>query len=209
MYRTLLQDALQLTCLTLVFGRVERVTRHEDGIRPETDTDHTVMLGIMACAFAAKYEPTLDRGLIAQFALVHDLVEAYAGDTVTSHILSPDEQELKAMREAQAFRIIKADTADSLPWVSEAISEYDSLRSPEARYVKAFDKILPKLTHILNECAVLADGAGDLYHTRQRQQMVDWVGEMPWLINLWEQSVARVLAIAYAKKSGDRPGGKE
>ena len=67
--------------LALRFGRVDRITYHDDGVTAESDTDHTVMLGLIACAFAAAHLPDLDVGLIAEFAPVHDLVEVYAGDT--------------------------------------------------------------------------------------------------------------------------------
>ena len=36
-----LDRALVLARIALAFGRVERATFHEDGVRPETDTDHT------------------------------------------------------------------------------------------------------------------------------------------------------------------------
>ena len=42
--------AIRLADLILRFGRVNRATYHPDGERPESDTDHTVMLGILACA---------------------------------------------------------------------------------------------------------------------------------------------------------------
>jgi hypothetical protein len=47
--------------------------------QPESDTDHTVMLALIACALAPIVDARLDVGLVAQYALVHDLVEAYAG----------------------------------------------------------------------------------------------------------------------------------
>jgi putative hydrolase of HD superfamily len=74
---------IELAQLCLRFGRVDRATTHEDGQRHETDTDHTVMLGVIACAFASSCGLDLDIGKVAQFALVHDLVEAHAGDTNT------------------------------------------------------------------------------------------------------------------------------
>lgn len=61
---------VELGRLALQFGRVNRITYHPDGHRPETDTDHTVMLGLIACAFAASHMPDLDRGVIAAYALV-------------------------------------------------------------------------------------------------------------------------------------------
>ena len=74
--------AVRLAALVLQFGRVNRATFHPDGIRRETDTDHTVMLGVLAAALASRWHTLgLNVGRVAEFALVHDLAEAYAGDT--------------------------------------------------------------------------------------------------------------------------------
>ncbi len=41
--------------MALAFGRIDRITFYEDGGTPESDSDHTVMLGLVACAFAARH----------------------------------------------------------------------------------------------------------------------------------------------------------
>ncbi len=61
-----LDRAVDIAKLALQFARVRRVTRHEDGRRPEFDSDHTVMLAILACDMAPE---GLDLGLVAQFAI--------------------------------------------------------------------------------------------------------------------------------------------
>lgn len=155
--RTQTIKVIELAQLCLQFGRVCRATTHEDGQRPETDTDHTVMLSVIACAFAAQYEPTLDIGKIAQFALVHDLVEAYAGDTNT--LLSRTgsaEDSSKVIREAEAHKRIGKNFNSVFPWLSQTIEQYERLDSREARFVKTLDKVMPKITHILNQGAMLA-----------------------------------------------------
>lgn len=146
--REFLDKTVELSRMLFSFGEVERVTHHPDGKRPETDTTHSVMLGVMACAFAREYAPDLDIGKIAQFALIHDLVEVYAGDTNTfAKDVSHHDKEIN---EAKALKRIKEEFDATYPWISKTIDEYESLSSPEARYVKVFDKILPKITHILN-----------------------------------------------------------
>lgn len=135
--------------LALQFGRVDRVTFHEDGETPESDTDHTVMLGLIAPAFAAEFLPQLDPHLVASFAMVHDLVEAYAGDTPTLNI-TPEQARLKRVREHDAFLQIQDQFRETLPWVANMIEEYEAQDMPEARFVKAMDKQMPKITHILN-----------------------------------------------------------
>ena len=140
---------LELGKLSLLFARVNRATFHEDGITPESDTDHTVMLGLSVCSFASACMSHLDIGKVAQFAFVHDLVEAYAGDT-NSLGMSGDVQIIKEERERAAFLKIKEQFKDSLPWVHTTIEAYESLESEEAKFVKAFDKIMPKVTQFLN-----------------------------------------------------------
>ena len=142
-----LTRAVALARLTLAFARVERVTFHEDGVRPETDADHTVMLGLIACDFAPE---GLDRGLVAQFALVHDLVEAYAGDVQT---LTLDEagRTAKGEREAVALERIAQECGEA-SWLVSMVKLYEEQKLPEARFVRVMDKVLPKLTHMLNAC---------------------------------------------------------
>jgi len=106
------------------------------------------MLGIVACALASELRPDLDVGLIAQYAFIHDLVEVYAGDTVTLGISETEKQE-KNRREAEAFERIKNEFG-SFPWLIMTIEDYEKLSTTEARFVKGVDKIMPTITHILN-----------------------------------------------------------
>lgn len=110
------------------------------------------MLSISVCAFASMYMPRLDLGKVAQFAIVHDLVEAYAGDT-NSLGMTGDIKSIKEEREHAAFIKIKNQFSQSFPWIHSTIADYESLKSDEAKFVKAFDKIMPKVTQVLNEGA--------------------------------------------------------
>ena len=147
----------ELAKLTLAFARVERVTFHEDGVRRETDADHTVMLGIVACAWASASENAspgrvflkLDLGLVAQFALVHDYPEVYSGDTSTFAISGAD-RAAKEAREAIARHHVHERFVDDLPWLPRMIERYERQEDPEARYIKLLDKVLPKFLHAWN-----------------------------------------------------------
>jgi hypothetical protein len=70
--------------LVLRFGRTYRITLHDDGTTPESDTDHTVMLALIACALAPTVDTRLDMGLVGQYALVHDLVGCRCGPSNSS-----------------------------------------------------------------------------------------------------------------------------
>ncbi len=164
-----LARALRLAKIALAFGRVGRATRHEDGIRVETDTDHTTMLGLVACELAPPY---LDRAKVAAFSLVHDLVEVYADDTQTL-VISPEEMAAKRVREDAARVRLVAELGEG-SWVASMLTTYEAQREPEARFVRLIDKVLPKLTHAFNGCAAampLTDRTGFIVaHERQLQR---------------------------------------
>lgn len=182
--------------LTLAFGRVNRITYHEDGTTPESDTDHTVMLGLIACALANLWYPRLDPGLVAQLALVHDLVEVYAGDTPT---LTFDRERAaeKARREADAAERLVREFTDSLPWVPDLIAEYEQRSGPEARFVRAVDKLLPKITHLLNDCTTLIEqgiSGSELHDSWRRKSadLSDYAGDFPELLALMDELMDRI-----------------
>ena len=179
--REVIDACHNLARLIFAFGRVERATHHEDGVRKETDADHTVMLGIMACAYAKEFAPHLDIGKIAQFALVHDLVEAYAGDVNTYGLTSTDAQTEKEEGEAAALARIKQEFDSVFPWIAKTIEEYESLESSEARFVKVFDKVLPKIVHTLNNGASVRSFGGTKektisFHTHQFEKLQNSYG---------------------------------
>jgi putative hydrolases of HD superfamily len=189
---------INLGRLALQFGRVDRVTYHEDGVTPESDTDHTVMLGLIACALAPQIRADLDVGLVAQYAFVHDLVEVYAGDTCTLRALDADAKADKDRREQLAYLRIAEEFAMSMPWLVATIADYESRRTPEARYVKALDKLLPKITHILNDAAVIREQGVPFDELRRRyevqvEEMRAYAADFPALFDLRQELVTRVL----------------
>lgn len=174
-----LQRAQDIAQLALRFARVERVTRHEDGIRPETDADHVVMLALVACDLAPD---GLNRGRVAEFAVVHDLVEAYAGDTQTLTIDAAGRRD-KAERERAAFDRIRAEFGAG-SWMVRTLAAYEGQDEYEARYVRLLDKLLPKLTHLSNGCAAarsLTNHAGFvLSHNDQHRNLTGMYGGEWW-----------------------------
>lgn len=156
--------AIALAALVLRLGRVDRITFHPDGRYPESDTDHTVMLALVA----GEYAPDrLDRGLVLAFALVHDLVEADAGDTPTLVALTAEQRAEKGAREAAALQRMRVEIGPD-SWVVRTIEAYERQDTPEAQWVHAFDKCMPKLTHALNGGVAIRRQGVTLEATRER-----------------------------------------
>lgn len=152
---------LPLADLALRFGRVNRKTMHPDGVTWESDSTHAIMLSLIACSVAAKHpELRLDLGLVCQFAVVHDLVEAHAGDVDSFFTAAHGSADGKADREREALKRIAQDCTD-WPWVVDLIHRYERQEEPEARFVRYMDKVCPPLSNTLNGgAAIRARGVG-------------------------------------------------
>lgn len=191
---------VRLGMVAMQLGIVDRAVLKPDGVTPESDSDHTVMLSLVCCAFAHAVTPRLDVGLVAQLALVHDLVEAYAGDTPTLRI-SEEERQNKRQREAAALDRLQIEFGGMLPWVPETIALYERLDTPEARFVKTMDKLMPKITHILNKGQALKLAGfyrADMQQIfeNQEQALTSSYGEdQPEAMALFEELAGLVLAI--------------
>lgn len=202
---TLADAVTRLAGYALAFGRIDRTAcLHPDGITRESDSDHTVMLGWIAPAFAGYCGPGLDPGLVAQFALVHDAVEVFAGDTQTLRI-DDDGRKAKAAREKAAADRWRSEFLGVLPWMPQMIDRYEEQWEPEARFVRALDKILPKLVHVQNGCSDLAQfgmTADELQVTldKQRDDIAAYAGEFGALMDLRDETAARIVAMLRARE---------
>ncbi len=189
--------------LVLAFAKVNRATLHEDGVRPESDTDHTVMLSVCACALAEKlYKDSLDRGLVAQFGIVHDLVEAYALDT-DSFGINEEEKKAKDVREHDAFLRIQNEFKSVYPWLPEMIEKYEALDTREARFVKTVDKLMSKITHIQNKGVYFKNKGLDEetmwgnYQSMVKVAEVKYGKEFPEILTLMDELIREAKKVAY------------
>jgi putative hydrolase of HD superfamily len=189
---------VELGRLAMAFGAINRTAvYHPDRVTPESDTDHTVMLGWIACAVAARWFPHLDLGLVAQFALIHDAPEVYAGDTPTLRIDAAG-RAAKAAREHAAVQRLTEQFSSHLPWFPAAIATYEAQELPEARFVRGLDKAVPKIVHLLDGCTGLRErgiGRAELANIcrRQHADLASYVGDFPELLDLYSALVDQVL----------------
>jgi 5'-deoxynucleotidase YfbR-like HD superfamily hydrolase len=153
-------DTAELGELLMAFAKVYRATYIDYEGTHESDTDHTTMLAIMACAIASSLNLSLDIGKIAQYAVVHDLVEVYSGDVNTVNFFNIDHAE-KEKNEALALAKIRKKFGKTFPWIHETIEAYESLEDAESRYIKTLDKLMPAITHIYTDGRAVDEGFDD------------------------------------------------
>jgi putative hydrolases of HD superfamily len=192
------KSTIALGKISLEFARTMRITLQEDGKTLESDTDHVFMLGLIACSFASKYIPRLDLGKVSQFALMHDLVEVYAGDTPTLKVMSQKDSDHKEEKEKEALDRIKKEFNQSFPWIASTIEEYETLASPEAKYIKAIDKLMPKITHLLNNGALYKrqgidkKGIIEIYNQQREKMQNSYASDLPEVMELRERFIKEI-----------------
>ena len=140
------QHLLDLSKVAIGFARVYRALRYPDGAK-ESDAEHSYHLALSATELAATYFPELNTGLVAQFVLVHDLPELYAGDTPSFNLTDEERQE-KEQAEKEALERLLTELP---PHTAQLLERYERQEEPEARFVRFVDKLMPILTVIIAE----------------------------------------------------------
>ncbi|CAN5698724.1 HD domain-containing protein [soil metagenome] len=125
------------------FQKVDRVVYIPGTDRNENDVEHSYHIALIAWYLIVSEKIDLDLNLVLKYALVHDLVEVYAGDTF---VFSKDvaHKESKHAREAAAAKRLGVEFPE-FPDMHTLIEEYEKRESREAKFVYALDKILPIL----------------------------------------------------------------
>lgn len=140
-------DILEFTKLMNSFSTVERVCYKPGTEKRENDVEHSYSLAMLAWYIAENSESKLDVGLVLKYALAHDLVEVYAGDTNLFSKNQEDHETKKEREEDARIRIEK-----EFPFFSDVhttIIQYEKREDKESRFVYVLDKIYPVLLNYL------------------------------------------------------------
>ena len=139
----MLEKLIQFTKILDEFRAVERVLRVTGQDRYENDTEHSYNLAMLAWYIVSSTETNLDQNKVIRYALVHDFLEVYAGDT---YIYSEDAAHLasKHAREAAAIKKLR-ETLKEFIDLHSVIDAYEAREDAESRFVYALDKIEPVL----------------------------------------------------------------
>ncbi len=176
--------------------------------REETDGEHAYTLAMIAITLSERMKLGLDTGLIAKYAMVHDLVEIHAGDT--SVRASESELATKIDREHEAFLLIKERYLGHAPWVAEHIEAYEKRANEESKLVYAADKFLGALTRIESNGARWAeyypDADGSDFH-KVVERLRKKAEIFPPLLDLFDEihnSLDELRPVYYEKTKGSK-----
>ena len=145
--------ALKLSSISNRLANEDRTAVNHFSGRAENVAEHSMMLSLVAPIIAEYLYPELDPNLISRFASIHDIVEAYSGDTPT-HIISTQDLKDKEILEKTALEKLTQDFSD-IPGFVSLVNDYEDQIIPEARFVRVLDKSMPLLVHFSDNGATL------------------------------------------------------
>ena len=122
-------------------AKVQRRVTHADRKEFENDVEHSYGLAMTCWFLQPKIAPELELLEVLKFALAHDIVEIHAGD---AYFLEKEAFEMKDEKERAAIKQLRKDWPDFVEPINYA-EKYMDKDSPESRFVKAVDKLLPVL----------------------------------------------------------------
>jgi putative hydrolase of HD superfamily len=131
------EKILKFVQLTHQLQKVERTILIPGTKRRENDLEHQYQLALVAWYIVSSEKLKLNLFKVVQYALVHDFVEVYAGDTFFF-----GNRAGKEARERKAAGRIKKEFPEFKD-LHRIIAAYESKKDKESKFVYALDKILP------------------------------------------------------------------
>lgn len=143
-----LKKLLKFVEFTHKFQQVRRVLLVNGEERQENDAEHSYQLALVAWYLVDSKKLKLDLEKVIRYAIVHDLVEVYAGDTYF-FTTDQDLKNSKKTRETEAAKKI-AEEFSEISGINQIIFDYEEKIDEESKFVYALDKILPVMNIFLD-----------------------------------------------------------
>lgn len=135
----------------LELDRLKGVLRRSyllDGSRFENSAEHSWHVALMALALAEHAREPVDTGRVVKMLLVHDVVEIDAGDT---YVYAPGAHGKEAREREAAERLFGLLPEDQGRELRALWEEYEAQASPEARFARSVDRLMPFLHNVHTE----------------------------------------------------------
>lgn len=172
---TLSPQANLIYAIGMLASQSVQVTRtlcdHPDG-RAENDAEHSFMLALIALPLAEQYYPKLNSGLVAKYALVHDLAEVYVGDTPT-HDIDARGLRVKAELEKHGHEQLRKEYSAVAPSLVTLLESYEMQADAESRFVRMLDKLVTVSIQFPNNYETMKKAFDRKDHERMVRARID------------------------------------
>ncbi len=141
---------------------IHRLSLLMDKSRRETDAEHSWHFAMAAMLFADYADERVDIDRVIRMALVHDLVEIYAGDTPAYDVRGyQDKAERETASADKLFALLPGGQAEELYALWR---EFEAMETPDAQYAAALDRFMPLLGNYMTDGHTWAEN-----HVRESQ----------------------------------------
>ena len=173
---------------------LKHVLRHTlllDGSRRENDAEHSWHIAVMAAILEEYAGEPFNMERVLKMALLHDLVEVYAGDTFAFDAAA---NEGKEAREAAAadrlFALLPKEQGAELRSLWE---EFDAAQSADAKYAAALDRLQPFIHNLCTEGHTWVEGRATLAQVMARSgPVMDALPALrPWMQEQIEAAIEK------------------
>lgn len=128
---------------------VFRRTINLNSRRRENDAEHSWSFALYALILQEYASDSIDINKVIKMALVHDLVEVYAGDTFAYDSKGYEDKSRREQESAEKlFGILECDQKDEIKALWE---EFEANETPEAKFANCCDRIQPLIHNYLTE----------------------------------------------------------
>ena len=120
-----------------------------DGSRRENDAEHSWHLAVMAMILEEYSADKVDISRVLKIALVHDLVEVYAGDTFAYDVKGNEDKLDREIASAdKLFGMLKDGQGDEIRALWD---EFEAKETAESKYANAIDRLQPLILNYLTD----------------------------------------------------------
>lgn len=150
-----------------------------DNNRRENSAEHSWHIALMAQVLKSYVEEPVDINRSVSMLLIHDIVEIDAGDTfafAAQHELdNQEEQEIAAAN--RLFGLLPDEQFEAMRalWI-----EFEQAETPDARFAKAMDRILPLIQNMANNGGTWVEHKVTKQQVLKRNQYLQAVTPKLW-----------------------------
>ncbi len=176
---------------------VLRQTLLMDGSRRENDAEHSWHLALMAMTlYEYADRDRVDLSRVLKMALVHDLIEVYAGDTFAYDDAGNEDKEERERQAAdKLFSLLPTEQGAEYRSLWE---EFDEAETPDAVYAAAMDRLQPFVNNMMTQGHTWSLGGVTAAKVRRRLEMVKRGAPALW--EYVENSIAQAIAKGWLRE---------
>ena len=150
MEETRLQKQLRFLVEVDQMKNVLRQTLLVDKSRRENDAEHSWHFALMAMLLSEYADGSkVDFYRVLRMALVHDLIEVYAGDTFAYDKKGNEDKEEREKKAAdKLFGMLPEDQGKE---IRDLWEEFDQMETPDAQYAASIDRLQPLINNYMTQ----------------------------------------------------------